>query len=91
MRRDDQHRRSSSQPSFGGRRDDDVKGLADSDPRQRVRPAARRGRELLRLVEERRARGAGSRWATHGVELFAIACPDISYDTARDIAAFCKG
>ncbi|MDZ4869225.1 MAG: alpha/beta hydrolase fold domain-containing protein [Alphaproteobacteria bacterium] len=28
---------------------------------------------------------------THGAEIFAIASPDISYDTARDIAAFCKG
>ena len=27
---------------------------------------------------------------THGTEIFAIACPDISYDTARDIAAFCR-
>jgi acetyl esterase len=27
----------------------------------------------------------------HGTEIFAIACPDISRDTARDLAAFCKG
>jgi acetyl esterase/lipase len=27
----------------------------------------------------------------HGVEVFAAACPDISRDTARDIAAFCRG
>jgi acetyl esterase/lipase len=26
----------------------------------------------------------------HGTEIFAIACPEISRDTARDIAAFCK-
>ena len=26
---------------------------------------------------------------THGAEIMAIACPDVSYDTARDIAAFC--
>jgi hypothetical protein len=25
----------------------------------------------------------------HGTEIFAIACPEISRDTARDIAAFC--
>jgi acetyl esterase len=27
----------------------------------------------------------------HGTEIFTIACPEISRDTARDIAAFCKG
>jgi acetyl esterase len=27
----------------------------------------------------------------HGTEIFPIACPDISRDTARDIAAFCSG
>jgi len=26
----------------------------------------------------------------HGTEIFAIACPDISRDTARDIAAFTR-
>jgi acetyl esterase len=26
----------------------------------------------------------------HGTEIFTIACPEISRDTARDIAAFCK-
>jgi hypothetical protein len=26
----------------------------------------------------------------HGTEIFALACPDISRDTARDIAAFAK-
>jgi acetyl esterase len=28
---------------------------------------------------------------THGTEVFAVACPDISRDTARDLAAFCRG
>src|SRR5215472_5729077 len=28
---------------------------------------------------------------THGTEIFTIACPEISRDTARDLAAFCKG
>jgi acetyl esterase len=28
---------------------------------------------------------------THGTEIFSIACPEISKDTARDLAAFCKG
>ncbi len=27
----------------------------------------------------------------HGTEIFPIVCPDISYDTARDLAAFCRG
>ncbi len=27
----------------------------------------------------------------HGTEVFAIACPEISRDTARDLAAFCRG
>ena len=28
---------------------------------------------------------------THGIELFPIACPEISRETARSIADFCKG
>jgi acetyl esterase/lipase len=27
----------------------------------------------------------------HGTEIFPVCCPEISRDTARDIAAFCKG
>jgi acetyl esterase/lipase len=27
----------------------------------------------------------------HGTEVFPIACPEISADTARDLVAFCKG
>jgi hypothetical protein len=27
----------------------------------------------------------------HGTEIFAIACPDVSRDTARDIASFAAG
>jgi acetyl esterase/lipase len=27
----------------------------------------------------------------HGTEIFAITCPDVSRDTARDIAGFCQG
>ncbi len=27
----------------------------------------------------------------HGTEIFVLACPDISHDTARDLAAFCQG
>lgn len=28
---------------------------------------------------------------SHGTELFNIACPEISRDTARDLAGFCRG
>ncbi len=28
---------------------------------------------------------------SHGTEVFTIACPEISRDTARDLAAFCRG
>jgi len=29
--------------------------------------------------------------AIHATEVFPALCPDISRDTARDMAAFCKG
>ncbi len=37
------------------------------------------------------ARGRQVMGTMHGTEIFTIACPEISRDTARDIAAFCKG
>ena len=37
------------------------------------------------------ARGRQVLGTMHGTEIFTIACPDVSRDTARDIAAFCKG
>jgi hypothetical protein len=27
----------------------------------------------------------------HGTEIFAVCCPDVSRDAARDIAAFARG
>jgi acetyl esterase len=36
------------------------------------------------------ARGRLVLGTSHGTEIFTIACPDISRDTARDLAAFCK-
>ena len=36
------------------------------------------------------ARCRQSMGTTHGAEIFALACPDISRDAARDIAAFCS-
>jgi len=35
------------------------------------------------------ARCRQSMGTTHGAEIMAVACPDISHDAARDIAAFC--
>jgi hypothetical protein len=29
--------------------------------------------------------------AMHALEVYTTVCPDISRDTARDLAAFCKG
>ena len=37
------------------------------------------------------ARGRQVLGTMHGTEIFTIACPEISRDTARDIAAFCRG
>jgi acetyl esterase len=36
------------------------------------------------------ARGRQVMGTMHGTEVFTIACPEISRDTARDLAAFCK-
>jgi acetyl esterase len=36
------------------------------------------------------ARGRQVMGTMHGVEVFPIACPEISRDTARDLAAFCR-
>jgi acetyl esterase len=37
------------------------------------------------------ARGRQVMGTMHGTEIFTIACPEISRDTARDLAAFCTG
>lgn len=37
------------------------------------------------------ARGRMVLGTMHGTEIFTIACPEISRDTARDLAAFCRG
>jgi len=37
------------------------------------------------------ARGRQVMGTIHGTEIFPMACPDISRDTARDIAAFASG
>lgn len=46
-------------------------------------------RMLLRAGKPARCRQVMG--TIHGTEIFPMCCPDISRDTARDIAAFCKG
>ncbi|MEZ5252153.1 MAG: hypothetical protein R2713_23970 [Ilumatobacteraceae bacterium] len=60
---------------------------------ERVRPAVRRGRGVLSpaAVAGVAARGRMVLGTMHGTEIFAIACPEISRDTARDLAAFAAG
>jgi acetyl esterase/lipase len=79
-------------PGFAG--DDDVKGFPPTVIHvNECDPLRDEGINFYRLLLKNgvRARCRQAMGTTHGVELFAIACPDISYDTARDIAAFCKG
>jgi len=78
-------------PGFAG--DDDVKGLPPTVIHvNECDPLRDEGINFYRLLLKNGvpARCRQSIGTTHGIELFAIACPDISYDTARDIAAFCK-
>jgi acetyl esterase/lipase len=78
-------------PGFAG--DADVKGLPPTVIHvNECDPLRDEGINFYRLLIKNgvHARCRQSMGTTHGVELFAIACPDISYDTARDIAAFCK-
>jgi acetyl esterase/lipase len=78
-------------PGFAG--DDDVKGLPPTVIHvNECDPLRDEGINFYRLLLKNGvpARCRQSMGTTHGIELFAIACPDISYDTARDIAAFCK-
>jgi acetyl esterase len=79
-------------PSFAS--DDDVRGLpATVIHVNECDPLRDEGINFYRLLLKNgvKARCRQAMGTTHGIELFAIACPDISYDTARDIAAFCKG
>jgi hypothetical protein len=63
-----------------------------SRERPRVRSIARRGinfyRLLLRAGIPARCRQVMA--TMHGTKIFTIACPEISRDTARDLAAFCR-
>jgi acetyl esterase/lipase len=79
-------------PAFAS--DDDVKGLPPTVIHvNECDPLRDEGLGFYRLLLKNgvKARGRQAMGTTHGVELFAIASPDVSYDTARDIAAFAKG
>jgi acetyl esterase/lipase len=78
-------------PGFAG--DDDVKGLPPTVIHvNECDPLRDEGVNFYRLLLKNgvSARCRQAMGTTHGAELFAIASPDISYDTARDIAAFAK-
>lgn len=79
-------------PSFAG--EEDVKGFPPTVIHvNECDPLRDEGINFYRLLNRAgvRARCRQAMGTTHGVEIFAIAAPDISYDTARDIAALAKG
>jgi acetyl esterase/lipase len=78
-------------PSFAS--EDDVKGFPPTVIHvNECDPLRDEGINFYRLLNRAgvRARCRQAMGTTHGVEIFAIAAPDISYDTARDIAALAK-
>ena len=73
--------------------DDDVKGFPPTVIHvNECDPLRDEGINFYRLLNRNgvRARCRQAMGTTHGIEIFAIAAPDISYDTARDIAAFAR-
>ena len=56
-------------------------------------PLRDEGIEFYRLLlrADRPARCRQVMGTIHGTEVFPMACPDVSRDTARDLAAFCRG
>lgn len=79
-------------PSFAGI--DDVKGLPPVTIHvNECDPLRDEGIEFYRLLlaAGQPARCRQSMGTMHGTEIFPIACPEISWDTARDLAAFCRG
>jgi acetyl esterase/lipase len=78
-------------PSFATA--DDVKGLPPTVISvNECDPLRDEGILFYRLLLEAgvRARGREVLGTTHGIEIFAICCPEISRDTARDMVAFAK-
>ena len=79
-------------PSFAT--GDDVKGLPPTVIHiNECDPLRDEGLNFFRLLMANgvAARGRQSMGTMHGTDVFVAACPEISHDTARDIAAFCKG
>jgi acetyl esterase len=78
-------------PSFAGV--DDVEGFPPTVISvNECDPLRDEGINFYRLLLRAgvKARGRQVMGTMHGTEIFAIACPDISRDTARDLAAFCR-
>ena len=79
-------------PSFAT--EDDVRGLPPTVILvNECDPLRDEGLEFYRLLLRAGvpARCRQSMGTMHGTEIFPLVCPDISRDTARDIAAFCIG
>ena len=78
-------------PSFAAV--EDVKGLPPTVISvNECDPLRDEGIHFYRLLLEAgvSARGRNVLGTTHGIEIFAICCPEISRDTARDIATFAR-
>jgi acetyl esterase len=78
-------------PSFAT--DDDVKGLPPTVISvNECDPLRDEGIGFYRLLMRNgvKARCRQAMGTIHGTEIFAVCCPDISRDAARDIAAFCR-
>jgi acetyl esterase/lipase len=79
-------------PGFAG--DDDVKGLPPTVIHvNECDPLRDEGINFYRLLLKNgvSARCRQAMGTVHGTEIFAITCPDVSRDAARDIAAFAAG
>jgi acetyl esterase/lipase len=79
-------------PAFAG--DEDVKGLPPTVISvNECDPLRDEGIAFYRLLMKNGvpARCRQVMGTVHGTEIFTIACPDISRDAARDMAAFCRG
>jgi acetyl esterase/lipase len=78
-------------PSFAT--EDDVRGLPPTVIHvNECDPLRDEGIEFYRLLVRAgvSARCRQAMGTTHGIEIFSIACPDVSYDTAASIAQFCR-
>jgi acetyl esterase/lipase len=74
--------------------DEDVKGLPPTVISvNECDPLRDEGIAFYRLLMRNgvQARCRQAMGTIHGTEIFAICCPDISRDAARDMAAFCRG